>query len=233
MRAPKRNKPPKSHKFVWSIANIKDYLSKKYGDKPKVVTGGFAPYRTSTVEVLADNHLPVLLWRFIVDKAKSVKNTIIETYHLFPIAKIAFIVGIIASIGYIIYVCDGERTIANLITNTKKPVAFKITDKYYTCIHKVVDCSFHKDGRVDINEIVKCQPAYTTVGAGFGEVKCQEGDYAQTSFLLSNITGDYEAKETKIVVPTQIYNKFNINDIIYQRCSKSDCDGTLTLASQW
>ncbi len=122
-----------------------------------------------------------------------------------------------------------EQSCEKLAETLKIAISSKITDKYYTCIHRVVSCGFHtNEGQLDPNDIVKCQPAYTTSAAGFGEIKCPDGDLTQTSFAVKSIDG---TREAKIIVNQNMYDKFAVGDYVNIRCNKKECDNNLTFST--
>ena len=106
---------------------------------------------------------------------------------------------------------DGEKN---------KPRAFYVSERYWACVHKVVKCSFNGQGnQYDSNNVVKCDPSYTTTGGGFGTPHCPEGDAIQTTMVLKMQNGP-----EKIIVPNDVYDKHEKDVWVFLMCNQQICD---------
>lgn len=102
----------------------------------------------------------------------------------------------------------------------KKPRAFYISERYWACVHKVVNCEVDQKGdRNDPTKAVKCDPAYTSSGAGFGTPHCSEGDLVQTTFVLKMNNGP-----GKLSVPVEDYSKHEIGSWVFLMCNQDGCE---------
>ncbi|MHB8830566.1 MAG: hypothetical protein ACYC44_00365 [Patescibacteria group bacterium] len=101
----------------------------------------------------------------------------------------------------------------------KQPRAFYVSERYWVCIHKVVNCLFNNQGnQYDPNNVVKCDPAYSTTGGGFGSPHCPEGDSIQTTLVLN-----MDNKPVKIIVPNDVYGKHDPGTWVFLMCDQQKC----------
>jgi len=102
----------------------------------------------------------------------------------------------------------------------KQPRAFYVSERYWVCVHKVVNCLFNNQGnQYDPNNVVKCDPAYSTTGGGFGAPHCPEGDFVQTTLVLKMPKGP-----EKHLVPNDVYAKHDPGTWAFLMCDLSNCD---------
>ena len=99
-----------------------------------------------------------------------------------------------------------------------KPRAFYVSERYWVCVHKVVNCTFNNQGdQYDPHNVVRCNPAYSTSGAGFGAIRCPEGDLVQSTFVLKMKNGP-----EKLPVTVEDYAKYEIGSWVFLMCHQDD-----------
>jgi len=206
-----------------SLRSFFRWLKTRYGNKPVMVQTGTHPYRAAPQEVLPSTEFLVLIWRMAMEGAAKISSPFFRYWK--PILGWAFVISMLGLGGYGIVFCAKEQALAEAQKKTMKATLFIVSERYWACIHKVVDCGFYpKDDPYDPSKVVQCKPSFTTTGAGFDEPHCPEGDMIQRYFVLQTEGRSSE----KLLVTNFAYDNHNVGSLIMRKCNVSECDDSDT-----